>query len=216
MGARAAGYAARRRLEPQRAGDRRAATRQHRAQTIGRLKFKVGDILLLVPRKDIDDFRRDSAFIVLAEGEKPMPNNWRAPFSIFVMLAVVTVAAFEWAHISMTSMMGAVAMVAAGCLSAEAAYKAINWRIIILLALLAGLLPLGLAMTETGAAQYVVDHTVGLVKDSGPLLALGALYLVTKLLTEFMSNSGVAVLFAPIAISTAKMLGVNPEPFLIG
>ncbi len=180
---------------------------------LGRLKFKVGDILLLlVPRKDIDDFRRDSAFIVLAEGEKPMPNNWRAPFSIFVMLAVVTVAAFEWAHISMTSMMGAVAMVTAGCLSAEAAYKAINWRIIILLA---GLLPLGLAMTETGAAQYVVDHTVGLVKDSGPLLALGALYLVTKLLTEFMSNSGVAVLFAPIAISTAKMLGVNPEPFLI-
>lgn len=180
---------------------------------LGRLKFKVGDILLLlVPRKDIDDFRRNADFLVLAEGEKPVSDNWRAPFSIFVMLAVVTAAALEWAPIGITSPAGAVAMVAAGCLSADAAYKSINWRIIILLA---GLLPLGLAMTETGAAQYVVDHTVGLVKDSGPLAALGTLYLLTKLLTEFMSNSGVAVLFAPIAISTAGMLGVSAEPFLI-
>lgn len=180
---------------------------------LGRLKFKVGDILLLlVPRKDVEDFREDKDFIVLSEGEQPAPSSWRGPFAIAVMLAVVTAAALEWASIGITSIVGAVAMIAAGCLSAETAYKAINWRIIILLA---GLLPLGLAMTETGAAQYVVDHTVGLVKDAGPLVALGALYLVTKLLTEFMSNSGVAVLFAPIAISTAKMLGVSPEPFLI-
>lgn len=88
----------------------------------------------------------------------------------------------------------------------------IDWRIIVLLA---GLLPLGMAMTNSGAAQLIVDQTLGRVSGSEPLVVLGTIYLLTMILTEFMSNAGTAVLMTPIAMSAAAMLGLDPTPFLI-
>ncbi|WP_371317330.1 SLC13 family permease [Alcaligenes faecalis] len=177
------------------------------------VRLRVGDILLmLTPASEAADLRADGNIIVLSEREAEKEMGWRAPFSLVTMALVILVPALGWVPISITSLVGAVAMTLAGCLKADDVYDAIDWRIIILMA---GLLPLGLAMSETGAAQFLVENTVGLVKSFGPLTVLAVVYLMALILTEFMSNAAAAVLLTPIGMSTAKMMGVDPTPFLI-
>ena len=149
---------------------------------------------------------------MLSEREAEKEMGWRAPFALVTMVLVILLPALGWVPISITSLVGAVAMTLAGCLKADEVYDAIDWRIIILMA---GLLPLGMAMSETGAAQFLVENTVGLVKSYGPLTVLAVVYLMALLLTEFMSNAAAAVLLTPIGMSTAKMMDVDATPFLI-
>jgi di/tricarboxylate transporter len=80
---------------------------------------------------------------------------------------------------------------------------------------MAGLLPLGIAMSSTGAAEFIVQHTIGWVQSHGPHVVLAVLYLVALLLAETMSNSAAAVLLTPIGMSTAQLLDADPTPFLI-
>ncbi len=177
------------------------------------VRLQVGDILLmLIPEAGMAALRNDMNVIVLSERQPEKPGGWRAPFALATMALVIGVSAIGWAPIAVTSLAGAVAMSLAGCLDAEDVYDAIDWRIIILMA---GLLPLGVAMSETGAAQFLVENTVGLVSTLGPLVVLAALYLMALLLTEFMSNAAAAVLLTPIGMSTARMMEVDATPFLV-
>ncbi|HPC62547.1 MAG TPA: SLC13 family permease, partial [Verrucomicrobiota bacterium] len=75
--------------------------------------------------------------------------------------------------------------------------------------------PLGRALEQSGAAQFLVDHAMAGCGNAGPIFALAAIYLLTATLTEFMSNNAAAVLLAPVAISTAAGLGADPRPFLV-
>lgn len=177
------------------------------------VRLNVGDVLLmLTPETDMPALRQDNNVIVLSQRDAEKPMGWRAPFALITMALVIGMSAIGWAPIAITALVGAVAMTLAGCLQADEVYDAIDWRIIILLA---GLLPLGVAMTQSGAAEFIVANTIGLVSDSGPLVVLAVLYLMALLLTEFMSNAAAAVLLTPIGMSTAKMLGVDATPFLI-
>jgi di/tricarboxylate transporter len=177
------------------------------------VRLQVGDILLiLIPESEMAALRKDNNVIVLSERQPEKPGGWRAPFALVTMALVIGVSALGWAPIAITSLVGAVAMTLAGCLDAEDVYDAIDWRIIILMA---GLLPLGVAMSQTGAAQFLVENTIGLVSAMGPLVVLAVLYLMALLLTEFMSNAAAAVLLTPIGMSTAQMMEVDATPFLI-
>lgn len=177
------------------------------------IRFKMGDILLVtLPREDMVSLRKNKDFIVLSSELVKTERSWRAKFALVVMAAVVATAALDIVPISISSLVGAVAMCIAGCLTADEAYQSIDWKIILVLA---GLLPLGEAMANSGAAQFIVDNTLGKVGAFGPLVVLAVLYLLTSTLTEFMSNAGTAVLLTPIAISTAKILGVDASPFII-
>ena len=150
--------------------------------------------------------------IVLSQRDADKPMGWRAPFALITMALVVVISAIGWAPIAITALIGAVAMTVAGCLNADEVYDAIDWRIIILLA---GLLPLGVAMSQSGAAEFIVANSLGLVSHLGPLAVLAALYFMALALTEFMSNAATAVILTPIGMSTANMLGVDATPFLI-
>lgn len=177
------------------------------------ISFKMGDILLLtLPKEDMDDLRKDKDFIVLSSDLVKTEESWRAKFALWVMVGVVGTAAIGIVPIAISSLVGAVAMCLAGCLTADEAYQSIDWKIILVIA---GLLPLGEAMANSGAAQFIVDNTLGKVGHFGPLVVLTVLYLLTSTLTEFMSNAGTAVLLTPIAISTAQALGVDASPFII-
>lgn len=177
------------------------------------VRLNVGDVLLmLMPESEMPALRQDANVIVLSQRDHDRPMGWRAPFALATMILVIATSAIGWAPISITSLIGAVAMTLAGCLEADEVYDAIDWRIIILLA---GLLPLGVAMSQSGAAEFVVANTLGLVSDFGPLVVLAVLYLMALLLTEFMSNAAAAVILTPIGMSTAKLMGVDPTPFLI-
>ena len=177
------------------------------------VRLQVGDILLiLIPESEMSALRKDKNVIVLSERQPEKTDKWRAPFALVTMALVIGISAMGWAPISIMSLAGAVAMTLAGCLDAEDVYDAVDWRIIILMA---GLLPLGVAMSETGAAQFLVENTIGLVSSFGPLVVLAVLYLMALLLTEFMSNAAAAVLLTPIGMSTATMMGIDATPFLI-
>lgn len=182
-------------------------------QELRNVRLQVGDILLmLLPESEMPTLRKDHNIIVLSERPAEKSEGWRAPFALVTMALVIGVSAMGWAPIAVTALAGAAAMTLAGCLDAEDVYDAIDWRIIILMA---GLIPLGVAMSETGAAAFLVENSLGLVSSLGPLAVLAVLYLLALLLTEFMSNAAAAVLLTPIGMSTAGMMNVDATPFLI-
>lgn len=136
----------------------------------------------------------------------------RAVIALGIVIAVVALAAFKIVPILVAALIGAVGMVLTGCLSLEQAYKAIDWKVIFLLG---GILPLGMALQQTGTAELLANSFMQPLATLGPVYLLAALYIFTAFLTETMSNNAAAILLAPIALSLAGLLGVSPRPFLI-
>lgn len=177
------------------------------------LRLRIGDILLLVlPEKDLAALRKDKSIIVISQREASQSYGWRAPFAVATMAAVVAISALGWLPIAISALCGAVAMTLAGCIHADDVYESTDWSIVILIA---GLLPLGIAMSSSGAAEFIVDNSIGLVSHLGPHVVLGVLYLMALLFGEMMSNSAAAVLLTPIGFSTAQLIEADPTPFLI-
>ena len=176
------------------------------------VKLNMGDSLLIQAHEaSIRDLRRSSDFIVLDEVPGTALRD-KAPLVIGILLAVVGLAAFDVLPILVSALVGCVALVMTRVLRPEEVYQAINWQVIFLLA---GVLPLGIAMHTSGAAGFMAEHAVGWVGDLGPVAVLAAIYLLAALMTETMSNAAAAVLLAPIAISTAEQIGVDPRPLLM-
>ena len=189
---------------------------QRRGETINdklsSIILSMGDVLLVqAHEEEITTLRRSNDFIVLNEVPGAALRR-KAPLAIGIILAVVGLAAFDVFPILVTAVLGCVAMLVTRVLRLEEAYGAINWQVIFLLA---GILPLGLAMQTSGAAGGLAERAVGLVGDMGPVAVLAVIYLMTSVMTDTMTNAAAAVLLAPIAISTAEQIGVDPRPFLM-
>lgn len=182
-------------------------------EKMGDVVLQVGDILLMVlPESETAELRRNRNIIVLSQRSAPRPRDWRAPFALVTMTLVVTVSALGWVPIAIASIIGAVAMIFAGCIDIDDVYDSIDWRVLILMA---GLLPLGIAMNSSGASGFIADNTIGLVASFGPHVVLAVLYLMALFLSELMSNSAAAILLTPVGVSTAHLIGVDATPFLI-
>ena len=91
-------------------------------------------------------------------------------------------------------------------------YEAIDWKVIFLLG---GIIPLGLALEQNGAALWLADTLLQSFYSFGPLMLLAVLYLGTAVLTEVMTNNAAAAILAPIAITLAVYMNVDPRPFLV-
>jgi di/tricarboxylate transporter len=167
--------------------------------------------LLQAHEAQVKTLRSDESFIVLDEVPGTVLRH-KAPLVLGILAAVVGLAAFDVLPILVTALVGCLAMVLTRCLRLEEAYHAINWQVIFLLA---GILPLGIAMQKTGAAGMIAENAVGMVGGAGPVAVLAVVYLMTSVMTDCMSNNAAAVLLAPIAISTAEQLGLNPRPLLM-
>ena len=177
------------------------------------VRLQSGDALLLLgPKKEIDRLRRDDNLIVLLEVEHPVLRGHKVPVALGIVAGVVLLATLGIMPIMVSSILGCIALVATQCLKLEEAYKAIDWKVIFLLA---GVLPLGLALQRSGAADLIASRSVELVGPLGPTAVLAAFFVLTTVLTALMSNNATAVVLAPIAISTAIGLGVSPKPFLM-
>jgi di/tricarboxylate transporter len=156
---------------------------------------------------------RDNAnVVVINEREEGSAIRRRAPLALAIMVSVIVASALGLMPIVISALIGGVAMVLTRCLSPEDAYSAIDWRVIVLIA---GVLPLGIALQNSGAAAFLADNTLGRVGEFGPFVVLAVLYLLALVLSEMMSNAAAAVLLVPIAWSTATGLGYSPTPFLI-
>jgi di/tricarboxylate transporter len=95
----------------------------------------------------------------------------------------------------------------------DEAYDSIEWKSVYLIA---GMLPMGVAMEKTGTALFLSEQIISLVGGLGPKAIMIGLFILTTLITEFMSNAAAAVLVAPVAITTAVSLGADPRAFVMG
>ncbi|MDQ4076287.1 MAG: SLC13 family permease [Chloroflexota bacterium] len=172
-----------------------------------------GDLLLLYgERENINQLHSNKDFLMLADVPDRRFRRRKAPVAIAIVAAVVLLAALELLPIVIAAVLGCVAMVLTGVLKLENAYDALDAQVLVMLA---GILSLGVAMEKSGTAAFLADLVVDLAGPYGLVALLSAFYLMTSLLTEMMSNNAAAALLAPIAISLATGLDVNPRPFLI-
>jgi di/tricarboxylate transporter len=172
-------------------------------------KLQIGDALLLLgPRDRLQLLSTDSDFLILTPlGQEP-PDTRRAPLAAFIMFAVVVSVMMGKAPISVAAVVGGSIMVLTGCLNMEQAYRAIDWRAIFLIA---GMLPLGTAMADSGAATYLAGQVMTLLGDSGPWPVIMGLYVLTAMATMIIPTAALVVLMAPIVLSAMGDMGLRPE-----
>jgi len=125
---------------------------------------------------------------------------------------VIGLVLFAGLDISMAMGVGALSMVITRCLSMDEAYASIDWRTVFLVA---GMLPLGIAMETTGTARFIADQMLGAIGGFGPIAALAGIYILAALITQPMSNAAAMVLVVPIALDTAASLGANHLTFTL-
>lgn len=180
---------------------------------VDRVALKFGDVLLLQGvRERIVHLGKEHGFLLLGGVPQVRYRPRRAPFALGALAIVVLLAASGVLPIMLAASLGALSMVVSRCLTVQEAYESIDWSIILLIA---GTLPLGLALEKSGAAVLLAEGMLGVLGPLGPWVVLAAFFLLTSLLTELMSHAAAAVLIAPIAFHAALELGVDPKPFFM-
>ncbi len=171
-----------------------------------------GDVLLVLGQKDdVSALGALDDFILLRKTERRRADVRKMAIVLGTITGVMAAAAAFHVPVVMAAVVGAVTLVLTRCLNLEEAYEAIDWQVIFLLA---GMLPLGDAMRETGTAQWLAQGAVGLVGGLGPTWVLGATYFTVTVMAAIVGHNASAVIMVPIAISTAVSLGVDPRPFV--
>ena len=151
--------------------------------------------------------------VLLMDGvQRRLTNPKRAPLALGILALVVLLASSGIAPISVVAIAGAGLMLLTRCLDVNDATRSLDSSVLLLLA---GTIPLGLAMQNTGLAADVAGWVMGLVEGHGPILLVGTLYLLTTTLTSVLSNNATAILLAPIALELASQSGYDPRPLLV-
>jgi len=140
----------------------------------------------------------------------------KAPIAAAIMTLMVLAMIFEdYIHVPSVSsvIIAGLLMVLTGCTrSVDGAYKMIGWESIVLIA---GMMPMSTALSNTGISAMIANGLVSSLSSMGPIAIVAGIYIVTSLLSTFISNSATAILVAPIAWTAACGAGVNPEPFMM-
>lgn len=172
-------------------------------------RLQIGDALLLLgPRDRLQLLANDSDFLILTPlGQKP-PDTRRAPLAGLIMTAVIGSVMLGYAPISVAAVIGGTIMVLTRCLNMEQAYHSIDWRAIFLIA---GMLPLGTAMQETGAATFLAGKVMELLGEAGPWPVIMGLYILTAMATMIIPTAALVVLMSPIVLSAMADMGLQPE-----
>ena len=188
-----------------RGGQRRVGPRQARLHS--------GDVLLLQGTRSGLHAVSELYKLLIVEGvESAIVRHGKNRLALLIMGAVILLASLTAIPIVILALGGAALMVATRCLRADEAMSSLDGATLLLLA---GTIPMGIAMQKTGLAQLLVDQLVSLAGQVSPVVMLSLFYLFTSLLTQLISNNAVAVLLTPIALSLATTLQVNPQPLLM-
>lgn len=170
--------------------------------------LQFGDALLVYgPRRRLEAMARDPDFIVLNKAAARAPRLEKARIATVIMLAVLLSALTGLVPIAVAALTGAALMVLLGCLSMDEAYRAIEWKVVFLIA---GMLPLGAAIEKTGAAQMAAQALIDMVGGYGPRWIVAALFTVTVIGTQIIPTAALVVLMTPVALNAANSLGISP------
>ena len=186
--------------------------RAHRSD-LGNMAIHFGDAFLLYgARQKLRVLSSDPDFLVLSETVKEKLRTHKAPLALMILAIVLLPVILGWVSIAIAAIAGVTLMVLTGCISMDEAYRSIQLNAVFLIA---GMLPLGVALQKTGAAQYLADGMVRLVGPWGPMAIMGGLFILAVLASQVMPNPAVALLLAPIALSTANSMGISPYPLMM-
>jgi di/tricarboxylate transporter len=141
-----------------------------------------------------------------------IPLGRGATRTLIVLTAMVVLLATGALPPAVAGLLAAGALVVSRVLTIEEAYRGISWTTVVLVA---GMIPLSTAMTQTGAASKLADVLVDVVGDAGPYALLAGLFLLTAGLGQLISNMATALIVIPIALQTAKDLDVSVRPVLM-
>ncbi|MGD8971031.1 MAG: SLC13 family permease [Desulfobacterales bacterium] len=177
------------------------------------LPLRFGDALLLFgPHQKLQLLGREPDFIVLREIVQEITHPGKAKTSTLVMVAVLLPVIMGWVPIYIAAVIGAALMVLMRCLTMEEAYRQIEWKAVFLIA---GMLPLGTALDQTGAAKLIAEGVVALVGPYGPKAVMFGLVSLTFLATCFIPTAALVVLMAPIVFNTSASMGLSPYGLLM-
>jgi di/tricarboxylate transporter len=184
---------------------------------INRTTLRFGDTLLVQGMwHDIMALRkRPDDFVVLGQPETMIDdiNTSKAPIAGVILIGMIVTLMFGWLPLVTTALIAALAVVLTGCLSMDDAYKsAIDWKSLILIA---GMLPTATALEKVGLVGEIATLMQTSLGGADPRLVIGALFIVTAVFTQVLSNTATAVVIAPIAMETAAQLNLSPAPFLM-
>jgi di/tricarboxylate transporter len=179
---------------------------------LGRVPLQFGDLLLVQgPKQSFIGLQTTRELLVMEEREMENLRSNKAWIALGITLGVIVIAALDWMPILTTSLIGVILMIVTGCLKPGEIYGAVRWDIIFLLA---GLIPLGTAMENSGTNQLLADSLLSLGGNLSGYWILMFFYLATSFLTEILSNNAAVVLMIPIAVQVAKALSLNPYAFM--
>jgi di/tricarboxylate transporter len=179
---------------------------------LGNVTLGFGDTLLLRGATwALEQLKREAGFIVTEEVAEEAFRRQKIPLALAIIAGVVVFATLGQ-PILVTALVGCVLMVLTGCLQVNELHDSIRWDVIFLLA---GVIPLGLALERTGGAQLLANlaaHSAGYVP---PLAVLMIFYIMAMFLTELISNNATVVVMVPVAVATAEALGLDPRVFIL-
>jgi di/tricarboxylate transporter len=188
-----------------------------RAQNIGRqlddLVVRVGDTLLLEGAPaDIERLAADMDLVDVSAPSERAYRRGKSPIAVAAMAGIVVLAALDIAPILALAVVAVAVVLLTGCIDAEEAFSFVEGR---LLALIFAMLAVGAALEHTGAVGLIVGTTAPLLERMPPVILVWAVYFITSVMTELVSNNAIAVIMAPIAIALAEATGVDARPLLV-
>jgi di/tricarboxylate transporter len=176
-------------------------------------RLHAGDCLLLaIDSDEIETLEKDSALVLVSQVSHTRFRSDQMPVALLVIAGVVAATALNLAPVAVSALAGVLVMTLTGCLKLEEGIQSVNWEVIMLLA---GMIPLGLAMEKTGAAALLAESLIGWLGAWGPHAVLSGLLFVTMMLTAILNNQASAVLLAPMVIEMGHAMSVDPRAFLI-
>lgn len=191
----------------------------HRSRSVVRREdfadqvLRSGDtVLLQTTRKGQERMAASPDVILMNASERKGYRPEKIPVAIAILLAVVGLAAFDILPIMVSALAGVVAMLLTGVVRSSEMYKDVDWRVIFMLA---GIIPLGIALEQTGTAQFLGSALAGSGEYLPAIVVLWLFYISTGLITEFISNNAAVLLMIPVAAATATQIGANEFAFVL-
>jgi di/tricarboxylate transporter len=175
--------------------------------------LQTGDLLLAQgDAESLLTLHEHGDLMLLGIVRPPIRRRRKLALAVVILLGVVCLAAFDILPILLAALLGVVAMLLTGCVAPEETYSDVDWSVLVLLG---AIIPLGIAMQNSGTADFIARGILGLATPLGPLGVLVSFYLLTSILTEVISNNAAAVVMTPIAIATAESLDISALPLVV-
>ncbi|GGY52275.1 membrane protein [Parvularcula lutaonensis] len=180
---------------------------------IASIRLEAGDVLLILgDRSDVRALRGDRDIIMLERSMQEIQDIAHARYAALIFLGVVGAASTGFLPISVAAILGAMLMVATGCLNVRQAARAVDRRVYLLVGVA---LALGFALDRTGGAAYLASFIVPLAENGGPITLMAVVFAITAIMTNLLSNNATAVLLTPIGVNAATAAGIDPTVMVL-